>query len=66
MVNKLALPAMESLFPPISRIRLSLRGLFSLLVVLLAAVPLVFVIYSSAQLDTQGWVALWSSRLPRL
>ena len=66
MVNKLALPAMESLFPPISRIRLSLRGLFSLLVVLLAAVPLVFVIYSSAQLDTQGWVGLWSSRLPRL
>lgn len=47
-------------------IRITLRGSLSLLVVLLAAIPLVFVVYSSSQLDAEGWVSLWSSRLPGL
>ncbi|MDZ7661988.1 hypothetical protein [Thiohalophilus sp.] len=39
-----------SLFKP----RMTLRGSLSLLVVLLAAIPLVFVVYSSLQLDADG------------
>lgn len=32
----------------------------------LAAVPLAFVAWSAAQLDTGAWQALWSARIPRL
>lgn len=47
-------------------LRPTLRGSLSLLVVLLAAIPLVFVVYSSSQLDAGGWAGLWSKRLPGL
>lgn len=45
---------------------LTLRGMLSLLVVLLAAIPLLFVVYSSTQLDATSWAGLWTSRLPGL
>ncbi len=35
-------------------------------VVLMAAIPLLFVIYSSLQLSTERWAGLWSTRLPDL
>jgi len=38
----------------------------ALLVVLIAAIPLGFVILSSWQLPTDRWLTLWSERLPRL
>jgi len=41
-------------------------GLFATGIVAVAAVPLVFVIYSSGQLSLSGWQALWSERLPGL
>ena len=44
----------------------SLRGFLALLVVLVAAVPLFFVLFSSGQLSLQQWVSLWSHRLPEL
>jgi len=44
----------------------SLRGFLALLVVLFAAVPLLFVFYSSGQLSLQQWINLWSNRLPEL
>ena len=45
---------------------LSPRGVFSSLVVLLAAVPLIFVFYSSSQLSLEQWFALWGQRMPGL
>ena len=44
----------------------SLRGFLALLVVLAAAVPLLFVLFSSGQLSLQQWLNLWSNRLPEL
>ena len=44
----------------------SLRGFLALLVVLIAAVPLLFVFFSSSQLSLQQWGGLWSNRLPEL
>jgi iron(III) transport system permease protein len=41
-------------------------GLLASLVVLVAAVPLIFVIFSSSQLPLAGWHSLWSERLPSL
>jgi len=41
-------------------------GSLALLVVFIAAMPLLYVIYSSLQLSTQQWLQLWSSRLPEL
>ncbi len=41
-------------------------GALASLVVLVAAVPLIFVIYSSSQLPLEGWQSLWSQRLPGL
>ena len=41
-------------------------GAAATVVVGLAAVPLLFVIYSSSQLSLSGWQALWSHRLPSL
>jgi len=41
-------------------------GVAATVVVGLAAVPLLFVIYSSSQLSLSGWQALWSHRLPSL
>ncbi|MDH5326886.1 MAG: iron ABC transporter permease [Gammaproteobacteria bacterium] len=35
-------------------------------VVFLAAIPLLFVIYNSLQLDASQWAGLWSKRLPEL
>jgi iron(III) transport system permease protein len=46
--------------------RIGLLGLLALLVVVIAAVPLLFVIYSSGQLSLQAWQDLWSERLPGL
>ena len=41
-------------------------GLIATGIVAVAAVPLVFVVYSSSQLSLSGWQALWSERLPGL
>lgn len=46
--------------------RLSPRNISASLVVVLAAVPLLFVIYQGAQLALSQWLGLWSSRLPEL
>ncbi|UCE88696.1 MAG: iron ABC transporter permease, partial [Pseudomonadota bacterium] len=46
--------------------RPSARGVWSSLVVLLAAIPLLFVVYSSVQLGWDQWMGLWSQRLPTL
>ncbi|MFO7602508.1 MAG: hypothetical protein R6X06_01690 [Gammaproteobacteria bacterium] len=46
--------------------RLTSRGMASSVVVLLAVIPLLFVIGSSLQLDLAGWRGLWSERLPML
>ena len=46
--------------------RLTLRGQLTLLVVCLAAIPLLFVIHSSLQLSAPRWFSLWTSRLPEL
>ncbi len=35
-------------------------------VVLIAAIPLLFVLYSSFQLSSERWIGLWSTRLPDL
>ena len=44
----------------------SLRGFLALLVVLVAAIPLLFVLFSSGKLSLQQWINLWSNRLPEL
>lgn len=41
-------------------------GGIAFLIVLIAAVPLLFVIYNSLQLQSQQWASLWSNRLPEL
>lgn len=41
-------------------------GLLAGLVVLVAAIPLIFVIFSSSQLPLEDWRSLWSQRLPGL
>jgi iron(III) transport system permease protein len=46
--------------------KFSTLGSIALAVVLIAAVPLIFVIYSSLQLHAEQWLNLWSNRLPRL
>ena len=42
------------------------RGLLSVLVVLIAVIPLGYVVLNSWQLSTERWLGLWSSRLPGL
>ena len=44
----------------------SMRGFLALFVVLIAAVPLLFVLFSSGKLSLDEWINLWSSRLPEL
>lgn len=44
----------------------SLRGFLAFLVVIIAAIPLLFVFFSSGQLSFQQWINLWSNRLPEL
>jgi len=44
---------------------ISLGGI-AVVVVVLAAMPLLYVIYNSLQLSTEQWGQLWSSRLPEL
>ena len=44
----------------------SWRGFLALAVVLIAAIPLLFVLSSSSQLSLQQWLNLWSNRLPEL
>ncbi|MCW8900564.1 MAG: iron ABC transporter permease [Gammaproteobacteria bacterium] len=44
----------------------SMRGFLALLVVLTAAIPLLFVLFSSGKLSLQQWTNLWSNRLPEL
>lgn len=46
--------------------RFTTRGLLTVLVVSLAAVPLFFVVHSSLQLSVERWIGLWTSRLPGL
>ncbi|WP_126452800.1 ABC transporter permease [Sulfuriflexus mobilis] len=46
--------------------RLGWLGVAAGLVVMVAAIPLLFVLYSSSQLSLEGWQALWSQRLPGL
>lgn len=46
--------------------RFASLGSLALLVVLIAIMPLLYVIYSSLQLSTEQWFQLWSSRLPEL
>lgn len=46
--------------------RFTSLGGVALLVVLLAAMPLLYVVYSSLQLSSGEWLQLWSSRLPEL
>jgi len=41
-------------------------GLLATGIVAIAAVPLLFVLYSSSQLSLDGWQSLWSERLPEL
>ena len=41
-------------------------GFFSMLVVLIAIIPLLFIIQNSLQLSTEKWLGLWSARLPGL
>ena len=46
--------------------RVGWLGAIATVVVAVAAVPLLFVIFSSSQLSLSGWQALWSQRLPEL
>lgn len=46
--------------------RFSSLGSIALLVVFIAAMPLLHVFYSSLQLSTGQWLQLWSNRLPEL
>lgn len=46
--------------------RFTTRGLLALVVVSLAAIPLLFVVHSSLQLSLERWFSLWTSRLPGL
>lgn len=46
--------------------RLTARSIFSTSVVLLASIPLLFVLFQSAQLELGQWSNLWSARLPGL
>ncbi len=41
-------------------------GFFSVLVVLIAIIPLLFIIQNSLQLSAEKWLGLWSARLPEL
>ncbi len=59
-------PAMPGALLSSLRRRVGVLGLFAMAVVLVAAVPLIFVVYSSAQLSAADWLALWSKRLPGL
>ena len=45
---------------------MTLRGALTLLVVLAAIIPLVYVIASALHLNLADWQGLWSSRLPGL
>lgn len=46
--------------------KISSLGLAASVVVALAAIPLLFVLYSSAQLSVERWLGLWHGRLPEL
>lgn len=46
--------------------KLGILGSGAGIVVLLASIPLAFVLYSSAQLPATRWSGLWTSRLPEL
>ncbi len=52
--------------PLLARRRFISLGGLAIAVVLLAAMPLLYVIYNSLQLSTHEWLRLWSSRLPEL
>ncbi|MDH5436096.1 MAG: iron ABC transporter permease [Gammaproteobacteria bacterium] len=41
-------------------------GFFSVMVVLIAIIPLLFIIQNSLQLSIEKWLGLWSARLPEL
>ena len=46
--------------------RFALRSFLAPTVVALAAIPLIFVIFSSGQLSVKSWLSLWTQRLPEL
>ncbi len=46
--------------------RITLRSTLAPAVVVLAAIPLIFVIISSVQLSASNWQSLWTQRLPEL
>jgi len=46
--------------------RFALRSSLAPIVVVLAAIPLIFVVLSSAKLSADSWLSLWSNRLPEL
>ena len=46
--------------------RVGALGVVATMIVVVAAIPLLFVIISSSQLSLSGWQALWSQRLPGL
>jgi len=48
------------------RPRLNIQGSLSGMVVLLAAIPLLFVMLNSVQLPLDKWLGLWNTRLPSL
>lgn len=52
--------------PIVMRQQFSMPAVLALVVVLLAAIPLLFVLQSSAGLSLGQWGALWSNRLPGL
>ncbi|MCK5640477.1 MAG: hypothetical protein KAJ19_06755, partial [Gammaproteobacteria bacterium] len=57
------------IFPKFIRSAISRAGTLGALaggVVLLAMIPLLFVVYSSLQLGADRWLGLWSTRLPGL
>ena len=46
--------------------RITARSVFSTSVVLLASIPLFFVLFQSTRLEISQWISLWSVRLPGL
>jgi iron(III) transport system permease protein len=61
----MATEAVRSLVPLVAG-KLSRLGWLAGLIVFLAAIPLMFVFFNSAQLSAGQWSDLWSSRLPGL
>ena len=59
---------MQNILRPINfySFKPSTRGLMAFMVVLVAIIPLIYVLLSSLELDLNGWKNLWTGRLPGL